>query len=148
VDQRVRARAGQEEIPRQLERFRALLGRDPTHLDSHQHIHRDEPVASILDELGARLGVPVRGRGAIRYSGEFYGQTGKGEPVPQAIEVDVLIALLAGLTAGVTELGCHPGLDAELDSNYRLERLREVETLCDARVRAALDRENVKLRSH
>ena len=35
----------------------------------------------------------------------------------------------------MTEIGCHPGLDAELGSSYRLQRLREVEVLCDRRVR-------------
>ena len=43
------------------------------------------------------------------------------------------------LPDGVTELGCHPGLDRDLDSSYRLERLREVETLCDPRVLVSLE---------
>jgi predicted glycoside hydrolase/deacetylase ChbG (UPF0249 family) len=134
------------EIPRQLERFRALLGRDPTHLDSHQHVHRQEPVASLLAEQAGRLGVPLRGCGEIRYCGDFYGQTGEGEPLPQAIGVPALLQIVAGLPDGITELGCHPGLDGALDSSYRLERLREVETLCDPRVRSALARAQVQLR--
>src|SRR4051794_21157272 len=28
------------EVGRQLAAFRSLVGRDPTHLDSHQHVHR------------------------------------------------------------------------------------------------------------
>lgn len=134
------------EIPRQLERFRALLGVDPTHLDSHQHVHRSEPVASLLGELARELEVPLRGCGAVRYCGDFYGQTGKGEPLPRAIGVEALVDLIERLRPGVTELGCHPGLDPELDSSYRLERLREVEALCDARVRAALACMGVDLR--
>jgi predicted glycoside hydrolase/deacetylase ChbG (UPF0249 family) len=136
-----------EEIPRQLERFRALLGVDPTHLDSHQHVHRQEPVASLLADLARELGVPLRGCGEIRYCGDFYGQTGRGEPLPQAIGVQALVGLIERLDPGVTELGCHPGLDRELDSSYRLERLQEVETLCDARVRAALACAGMELRA-
>jgi len=136
----------EREIPRQLERFRALLGRDPTHLDSHQHVHREEPVASLLGALAERLGVPLRGCGAIAYRGDFYGQTGKGEPLPELVSAAALIAIVERLAPGTTELGCHPGLDAELDSDYRLERLAEVEALCDPRVRAALARERVRLR--
>ncbi len=136
----------EREIPRQLERFRALLGRDPTHLDSHQHVHREKPAASLLGELAALLGVPLRGCGAIAYCGEFYGQTGKGEPLPELVSAAALVAIVERLPAGVTELGCHPGLDAALDSDYRLERLVEVEALCDPRVRAALARERVQLR--
>ena len=48
------------EINRQLSAFRRLLGRDPTHLDSHQHIHRSEPTRSILAALGAELQIPLR----------------------------------------------------------------------------------------
>ncbi|HEX4804920.1 MAG TPA: ChbG/HpnK family deacetylase [Conexibacter sp.] len=136
----------EREIPRQLERFRALVGRDPTHLDSHQHVHREEPAASLMGELAARLGVPLRGCGAIAYRGDFYGQTGKGEPLPELVTAAALVAVVERLPAGVTELGCHPGLDTALDSDYRLERLAEVEALCDPRVRAALAREEVELR--
>jgi chitin disaccharide deacetylase len=49
----------------QLERFRALLGRDPTHFDSHQHVHESEPVKGVAESLAAELGVPLRNR-AVR----------------------------------------------------------------------------------
>jgi predicted glycoside hydrolase/deacetylase ChbG (UPF0249 family) len=136
-----------EEIGRQLERFRALVGHDPTHLDSHQHVHREQPAASLMDAVAEQLDIPLRDRGAIRYCGDFYGQTGKGEPCPDAITVEALISVLERLEIGATELGCHPGLDPDLDSAYRLERLREVEALCDPRVRLALDRGRVRLRA-
>jgi chitin disaccharide deacetylase len=48
------------EIFRQLETFRALTGADPTHIDSHQHAHSDEPVRSAVVEIAESLGVPVR----------------------------------------------------------------------------------------
>src|SRR4051812_18888854 len=31
------------EVEYQLERFERLVGRPPTHLDSHQHVHRNDP---------------------------------------------------------------------------------------------------------
>lgn len=134
------------EIETQLRRFRALLGRDPTHLDSHQHVHREEPIASLMTTHAERLGIPLRERSGIAYCGAFYGQSGKGYPCPEAIEVDALIAVIEALPEGITELGCHPGLDNELDSSYRVERLTEVETLCDPRVWDALTRSGVTLR--
>src|SRR6266566_7386787 len=39
-----------EEVSRQLAAFRRLMGREPTHIDSHQHVHRDEPVHSVVVE--------------------------------------------------------------------------------------------------
>ena len=68
-----------------------------------------EPVAAVAARLAAELGVPLRARG-IRYEGGFYGQTGKGEPVPEGIGAERLIELIAALPPGWTELGCHPGL--------------------------------------
>jgi predicted glycoside hydrolase/deacetylase ChbG (UPF0249 family) len=133
------------EIPRQLELFRELLGRDPTHLDSHQHVHREEPAASLMKAIAADLGTPLRGAGTVRYCGDFYGQLGTGDPLPDAIMPRALVRLIEELPAGVTELACHPGLDLQLDSPYRAERAREVETLCDPAVREALEREGVRL---
>ncbi len=136
------------EIPRQLARFRTLVGRDPTHLDSHQHVHRDQPVAMLLDGLAKELGVPLRGRAVgVQYCGDFYGQTGTGEALPEAISVDALMALIGRLSNGVTELGCHPGVGTEFDLPYGHERSAEVDTLCDSRVWAAITTYDVQLSS-
>lgn len=130
----------------QLEAFRQLLGRDPTHLDSHQHAHMSEPLASAAGCLAAELGVPLRGRG-IRFEGGFYGQTGKGEPLPEAVTARSLIDLILTLPRGWTELGCHPGLGMGGESSYGAEREREVEALCDPRVRERIESEGTQLRS-
>src|SRR5215208_6955178 len=36
-------RAVEQELVSQLQQFRVLMGCDPTHLDSHQHVHRRPP---------------------------------------------------------------------------------------------------------
>jgi chitin disaccharide deacetylase len=124
-------------IAEQLETFRELVGREPTHLDSHQHVHLHEPVRSAYLEQGKQLGVPIRGMTpGVVYRGEFYGQTGEGEPWPEGIAVERLVELIRDAGPGVTEIACHPGfVDAELDSVYREEREREVYALCSAAAR-------------
>ena len=130
----------------QLDAFRELLGREPTHLDSHQHTHMSEPVASVADRLSAELGVPLRGR-RIPYEGGFYGQSGRGVPFPEGIAVERLIELIEALPVGWAEIGCHPGMGVEAESSYARERQIEVETLTAPRVRAAIEASGVELRS-
>src|SRR5262245_46230769 len=78
--------AVEKEALRQLELFRMLVGHDPTHIDSHQHFHRDEPFMSVLVEIGQTLNVPLRERSdEIHYCGSFYGQTGQGTPLADSI---------------------------------------------------------------
>jgi predicted glycoside hydrolase/deacetylase ChbG (UPF0249 family) len=145
VDAQDSAAVGRE-VAWQLERFQRIVGQPPTHLDSHQHVHRDEPVRSALASAGRRLGVPVRGLTEwVRYRGDFHGQTGRGEPYPEGITVEALIGVVGTLPPGTTELGVHPGEIDGLDSPYRQERAVELEVLCDPRVRAALESEGIEL---
>jgi chitin disaccharide deacetylase len=128
----------------QLERFRALLGRDPTHLDSHQHVHESEPVAGVAEALAAELGVPLRNR-VIRYEGSFYGQDGKGEPYPDGVTPQRLVELIRSLPEGWTEIGCHPAAGPIPTSSYDSERGVELRSLCDPLVREALNATSVRL---
>ncbi len=138
--------AVEAEVTRQIEAFRRLLDGDPTHLDSHQHVHRQDPARSALRRAGERLGVPVRSFSkAVRYRGDFYGQDGRGWPVRDAITVEALVSLVLALPDGVTEFGCHPGEPDGLDSTYSSERAIEVDTLCDPRVRSAVAEAGVRL---
>lgn len=142
------AEAVAAEIEAQLQRFERLLDRTPTHLDSHQHVHRDAPTRTELARVGERLGIPVREvTPGIRYDGSFYGQDGAGRPLPEAIGVEALCAKIAALPPGVTEFGCHPAAADDHPADYGSERLTEVDALCDARVRATIADNGVALRS-
>jgi predicted glycoside hydrolase/deacetylase ChbG (UPF0249 family) len=137
------------ELASQLQRFTRLMGREPSHLDSHQHTHRDEPARSVVAEMGTRMGVPVRGlSGDVVSRGDFFAMDGKGSPCPDAISVDRLVQIISEVPVGVTELACHPGDPTRLQSDYASERRTELETLCDPRVRGALREWGVSLRSH
>ena len=81
----------------------------------------------------------------VHYCGHFYGQGGKGDPLPHLITPAALAEVIRALPPGVTELACHPGDDPALDSPYRDERAVEVQALCHPMVRAALDEQGVKL---
>jgi predicted glycoside hydrolase/deacetylase ChbG (UPF0249 family) len=141
------ASAVEAEIHRQFDAFQNLVGRPPTHADSHQHVHRKEPVLTLLTAVTERLGIPLRDFSPAQYRGDFYGQTGTGEPWHDAIGVHALVKLLETLPAGITELGCHPGYAGDLDTMYSRERETEIVTLRDVRVRRAIEEYGITLQS-
>jgi predicted glycoside hydrolase/deacetylase ChbG (UPF0249 family) len=136
------------EVQRQLDTFRSLVGQEPTHIDSHQHVHRREPLRSILTGTACALGVPLRHFASqIKYCGDFYGQSAGGRPMRSNISPDGLIRILENLPAGITELACHPGLEAMAGTMYSDERRQELQSLTDPRVLATVDRLGIQLRS-
>jgi predicted glycoside hydrolase/deacetylase ChbG (UPF0249 family) len=119
------------EVAHQFDCFKTLTGRTPTHIDSHQHVHRHEPLQALLLERARALDVPLREvYGKVRYEGSFYGQDEQGTGYPELIDESALVRILERLGPGRTELACHPGFaDADVRS-YRAEREVELEALC------------------
>ena len=137
-----------DEVGRQIESFRRLAGRDPSHIDSHHHVHNWDPVVTSFRTLAVALGVPLRHYTAgVTYCGDLYGQETDGTPIPEAITPEALIRIIENLPPGITELACHPGLGGDSGSVYDAERTQEVAVLCDPAVRETLAREGVLLRS-
>jgi predicted glycoside hydrolase/deacetylase ChbG (UPF0249 family) len=141
-----------QEVACQLDLFLHLVGVPPTHLDSHQHVHSQEPVRSVMVETARDLGIPLRGcHEDLRTYGGFYGQTAEGQEAHQAIAIDQFLLILADLPVGVTELTCHPAEQiSESDRNepetmYRLERSLELDVLCDPRVQALVAAHGIQL---
>jgi predicted glycoside hydrolase/deacetylase ChbG (UPF0249 family) len=140
--------AVQAEVRRQLTHFRELMGRDPTHLDSHQHVHGRPGVERIVVTMAAELRVPLRrATNRIGFCDRFYGQRERGRPAPERISVENLVQILHDIPLGTTELMCHPGYGEGLATPYRDERAIELATLTDARVHAAITAEGIELRS-
>jgi len=143
---RLDARAVEAEIRAQLSLCRELLRSEPTHLDSHQHVHTEEPARSILDGIARELRVPLRYRSSrLRHDGRFYGQTSTGDPLTAGISPTHLAEMLRGLPEGVTEVACHPGFADDLLSMYRAERRIELDALCDPGVRRTVCDEGIEL---
>jgi predicted glycoside hydrolase/deacetylase ChbG (UPF0249 family) len=138
--------AVEEEISRQLATFVKLTGSKPTHIDSHQHVHRSEPARSILIEVAREVGVPLRDLSSkVQYSGAFYGQTQEGKPLPNRISSDALTRIFSDLPYGVTEVGCHPAKQIDVHTMYGTERLEELRVLCDEQVRESIEKMNIEL---
>lgn len=133
-------------VYKQVELFRSLLHRDPTHLDSHQHVHREDPARGILKNLAKELNVPLRHfTPGVTYCGNFYGQDQAGQPRHDAINLSALTGLIKQLPEGTSELACHPGFGAPQETMYRSERKMELDLLCRREVREVLEVEQIKL---
>jgi predicted glycoside hydrolase/deacetylase ChbG (UPF0249 family) len=133
-------------LQQQLDRFQELMGRPPTHLDSHHNLHRHPRLLPYFLEAAGRYELPLREHSPVRYLPSFYGRWG-GQTHPEQINVHSLISLLqTEISAGVTELSCHPGYcDPQLRSSYRMEREVELRTLCDAAVQEVLSAQQIRL---
>ena len=163
-----------QEFAAQCAWFEAAAGRAPDHLDAHHHIaYRHAGALEALFRLAYRYGVPVRGAGSDAAGLEELLQD---VPEPhradarQALQaqwaqqapahpdhfvtafygtgatLDDLLAILANLPEGVTELMCHPGYaDAALVSDYTTMREVELRVLTDARVRTLIATQGIEL---
>jgi predicted glycoside hydrolase/deacetylase ChbG (UPF0249 family) len=144
--------AVRREFDGQLGAFRDLLGRNPTHVDSHKHAHRDgegRPL-EFFQELVEPLGVPLRGDGRVQFVGDFYAQWRWRVSEPRLVGVDAFCHLVAETVAsGWTEIACHPGYRSDdFDSVYLAERELELQTLKDVRVRDVIDELGITLASY
>ena len=136
------------EFGKQLERFRELTGRDPTHVDSHHHVHARGGRMTTFARLVEPLGVPLRLAGQLRYIGGFYAHTRPGVSNVRFVSTEYLLHVVANEAfEGFSELGCHPALRGDFDSSYRYEREVELATLTEPQLREELDLLGVRLGS-
>jgi predicted glycoside hydrolase/deacetylase ChbG (UPF0249 family) len=129
----------------QLERFRALVGRDPTHVDSHHHVHTQCGRIHSFSVLVEPLGVPLRHDGKVAYIADFWAQPDLDDVSRPHLRH--LVDTQAG--DGFTELACHPArITPDLRSSYRDERAIELQTLTGPGLREELEGSGIKLVSY
>ena len=143
-------RAVRDEFHRQLDEFHHLLGRMPTHVDSHRHAHRKEKLMPLFRELVEPLGVPLRDDGRVRFVGGFYAQWEWMVTNLEYVSVPFLQQMLREeLGEGWTEVSCHPGyLSPDYTAVYLGEREAEVRTLTDPRIRQTIEELGIRLVSY
>jgi predicted glycoside hydrolase/deacetylase ChbG (UPF0249 family) len=136
----------------QLARATQLLGRPPTHLDVHKHLHRHPKVLAGVAAVAREKGLAVRALDApmraalraalVRTPDHFLGEAGAEAywTLPR------FLAAVDALEPGTTEMMCHPGEPpSHVVSGYSLQRRVELETFTAPEARAALLRGGVEL---
>lgn len=130
----------QEAFYRQVDEFHRLLGRLPTHIDSHHHLHRRAECVALFRELVATLGVPLRGESGVRFTGGFYAQWQWMVTNLDYVSVPMLERMLREeVPQGWTEFSCHPGyVSPDFSTVYHEEREAEIRTLTNPTIRQTI----------
>jgi predicted glycoside hydrolase/deacetylase ChbG (UPF0249 family) len=143
-----------EVIARQLERFRALRGRRPTHLDSHRHAHADPAALPVFARTARQEGLPLRAiddamRKTLQAAGVRTTDAFLGDAALRPCWTPARLAdAFADLPLGVVELMCHPGrTPTHAKTSFGAEREVELAALCDGAVRRALAATTARLTS-
>lgn len=138
------------ELRRQFDRFVELTGVLPSHLDSHQHVHRRRACLPSFRDLALEHGLPLRDQPPVTFKGGFYGQWDYGVSQPERVSFEALERILRHeLHGGIYELACHPAyFDAQVGYVYHQEREHELATLCDPRLQDLLQELELRLISY
>jgi len=148
----LRAQADQglaEGLREQFRRFEELMGRAPTHLDSHHNVHRHHRARPFFLDLAQRHGLPLREHSPVRYFSKFYGQWGGATHLEHISAESLARMLKTEIVEGITELSCHPGyVDPDHRGSYRAEREAELRALCDPLLRRVLLEQGIELISY
>ncbi|WP_375757642.1 ChbG/HpnK family deacetylase [Corallococcus exercitus] len=173
---RVRREELERELSAQLSRAREL-GAKVDHLDGHQHLHLLPGVRSVVEEIAAREGLPLRWPDALpraswlRAPGPALKTTVLAvlaRTAPRArpgvrrvsaggvfeagrLDEPALLGVLDALPAGDFELGCHPGEGAPHvpeDPAWRYGWDAELAALTSPRVRAKLVERGIALTNY
>jgi len=139
------------ELRAQVEKFTAVVGRLPTHLDSHHFLHRYSPIREIVLDLAAELGLPMRAdQPDLRVDAQERGlripDHFMGDATEEAYWTEARLRwALARISDGVTELMCHPGYNDVPWSRYSHQREVELRALTTPGLRTLLQDHGVDL---
>ncbi|MDP3236726.1 MAG: ChbG/HpnK family deacetylase [Myxococcales bacterium] len=135
-----------DETLAQLDRLKALVGREATHVDVHKHLHRHAAVLDGVCDAASSRGLAVRSIDApmratlrargVRTNDVFLGDAGATAWWTPSQFAQTVSALPP---EGLIELMCHPGFaPSVVTSGYSAQREVELETFCAPEARAVL----------
>lgn len=145
------------EYERQIQTFRQIVGKWPSHLDTHHHLHEHPALFGVLVELALRFRLPIRQcrllRGKVRQSLLKVGVRLTDRLVEDldfrhAWNEKSLEQALLSLDPGYHELMCHPAIcDRKLleRSSFNRPREEELRALCSPRIRSLVRRREIQL---
>lgn len=134
----------------QMEKFIQIMGKKPTHIDSHHHVHLQENLYPIAKRIAAEYDLPMRLRPETPTDDYEYE---KALMLPGFYEETAVPAYFTQNTFGIweheiIEIMCHPAfLDQRLldISSYALQRANEMQTVRDPQLKQWIKDNNIEL---
>ena len=121
-----------KEILAQYEEFKKLMGKEPTHVDSHHHIHSRNPEAFKATTRFCTENNMKR-RSDDSFVGHFYGADISEDKLIQLIEDKIKVS-----NCDILEMMTHPGKSdesLEATSSYTMPREEEIRILTSTKVK-------------
>ena len=127
------------------------IGIEPTHIDSHYGMHMQEPLFPLVCEIAKKYSLPLRMLDVNRMAPEARGikTTDKFTSgfFAQNATFDFLATYLTRIQADTVEVLCRPAyVDLTLynGSRYSVNRINEVEVLCNASLSKFLEAQGIE----
>lgn len=142
----------EKEFTSQIEKFLSY-GLNPTHLDSHHHIHSQEKVFPIVEKLANKYKLPIRNlKNNIKKSHlnlvDYFEESFYGDD----LTVDSIIKILDKVNQfEIIEMMTHPAyIDESVlkGSSYNLQRAKELSILIDKRTQLEILNRGIQLVSY
>ncbi len=147
-----------QELAYQYARFIQLFGREPTHIDSHHHVHMIPQIYPIVAAFANEKGIPVRidrdvaglnemdlygARSTEGFDSGFY-----GEAITEQLFLDVLDRAMEREERSL-EIMCHPSFvdNTLMASKYCYPRLAELDVLTSSSLKYAIAERGYRLGS-
>lgn len=144
------------ELDCQYRRFTELFGREPTHIDSHHHVHMLAPIYPIVADFAREKGLPIRidrqvvqqdalaqeaPRSSEAFSSAFYGET-----LSESLFLEILDAAIQDNVSSL-EVMCHPSFvdSIVMESAYCYPRLTELDILTSLSLKQAISARGFRL---
>ncbi len=139
-----------DEWKAQIEKFIAMMGKKPTHIDSHHHVHLLDNLYPVARRLAKEYDLPMRLRPETDKTDYEWEQA---LMLPGFYEETAVPAYVMENTFGIwdhefIEIMCHPAfIDQRLidNSSYCMQRARELQTMRDPELKQWIKDHGIEL---
>lgn len=140
-----------KEFDKQILKFEELVGKKPTHLDSHKTHPKSEPkLKEVFNKYSKTNNIPIRSMGFAKFIDSFFGFGSSSHGIPRRgnVSVNSLVKAINETEEGFNEIMCHPGYSDNLLkklTSYNIFREIELKSLTNPKVKEHINKKGIEL---